>query len=304
MSTSITKNYLLELRPLDYYFFGGETTFGDGEGQNYYARTRLWPQQTSLLGVLRYVLYPDYCGKNSFSFDQKGPYGSIESLSPLFFTKRMANDRTHFFLSPFGKSAKPRAVRKEQATSQGRAIYSAAGISDKEYVTQQIVDKQGNTLAIQPYPGADALCQTFDKIGITKSRSTSDQTDAFYKQTMAKLRDNFAFSSIVSLAAHLPDHLFPQKGSLKQIVTFGAEKALFELRLEPSEQTFDELFPSAIFKHDYADAGSCFLLTSDAYLLDGSLMEELDFVLTDTRSFRYINTPGGQRSSGRVTQED
>ena len=98
-------NYLVRLRPLDYYFFGGEVTFGNNEQQNYYARTQPLPQQTSILGVLRHLGY----GKTDIgdSFDAGDPaanvtFGYINRISPLFLY-REKNGNDHFYLpGPLG----------------------------------------------------------------------------------------------------------------------------------------------------------------------------------------------------------
>ena len=46
---------LIKLTPLDAFFFGDENTFGM-DNTSYYVRSRKLPQQTSLLGLLRYEL--------------------------------------------------------------------------------------------------------------------------------------------------------------------------------------------------------------------------------------------------------
>ena len=48
MTEPSTYNYRLDLRPLDFFFFGGEITFGNGEEVNYYARTRKYPPANNL----------------------------------------------------------------------------------------------------------------------------------------------------------------------------------------------------------------------------------------------------------------
>ena len=47
---------LIQLAPLSDFFFGGEATFGQGQNQHYFVRSNPWPQQTTLLGMLRYEL--------------------------------------------------------------------------------------------------------------------------------------------------------------------------------------------------------------------------------------------------------
>lgn len=113
--------YLITLRPLEPYFFGGERTFGfgkkDGQIQKYYIVSELTPSQTTLFGTLRYIILKqknalrgeenadcsaDLVGAESFSFkkslfpdkrivntEEKEVYqsfGIIRSISPLFLT--------------------------------------------------------------------------------------------------------------------------------------------------------------------------------------------------------------------------
>jgi CRISPR-associated protein Cmr3 len=104
-------DYLIRLKPLTPYFFGGENTFGEG-GVNYYVRSNYLPQQTTLLGFLRYELLaqnnllgtdPDnpkdnwrnLIGKDSFKETDEGftkDFGAIKKLSPVF----LSNGITHY----------------------------------------------------------------------------------------------------------------------------------------------------------------------------------------------------------------
>ena len=52
----MTDTYLIKLRPLTHYYFGGEQGLGSGDSRNYLVKSRLWPQQTTLLGLVRYVI--------------------------------------------------------------------------------------------------------------------------------------------------------------------------------------------------------------------------------------------------------
>jgi CRISPR-associated protein Cmr3 len=47
--------YLIKLYPIDRYFFGSDVTFG-ADNSNYFVRSVYFPQQTTLLGMLRYYL--------------------------------------------------------------------------------------------------------------------------------------------------------------------------------------------------------------------------------------------------------
>lgn len=98
------KPQLIQFKPLEPYFFGGEKTLGGGAEQSYYAASRNLPQQSALLGCIRYQLLAEndalsgqekngearnIVGENSFQYQQASPgaYGLIRKLSPLFLMK-------------------------------------------------------------------------------------------------------------------------------------------------------------------------------------------------------------------------
>ncbi len=94
-------NYIITLKPLTPYFFGGENTFGE-DNTNYFVRSNYLPQQTTLLGFLRYELlaqnnmlgtdpkankWEEFIGANSFQ-NKDGKFtehfGAIKKISPVF----------------------------------------------------------------------------------------------------------------------------------------------------------------------------------------------------------------------------
>lgn len=63
MTTNTNETYFVEIQPIGYYFFGGERTFNTAQTDkykkpiaNYYAISNPYPQQTALLGLLRYTM--------------------------------------------------------------------------------------------------------------------------------------------------------------------------------------------------------------------------------------------------------
>jgi len=101
--------YLISLKPLTPYFFGGENTFGENN-INYFAHSNYLPQQTTLLGFLRYELlaqnnllgsdpikndFASLIGKDSFKKINgifTNSFGSIKNISPVF----LSNGSEHF----------------------------------------------------------------------------------------------------------------------------------------------------------------------------------------------------------------
>jgi CRISPR-associated protein Cmr3 len=108
-------DYLIQLRPLTPYFFGGENTFGE-DNANYFVRSNYLPQQTTLLGFLRYELllqngllgtdpggagstWNTLIGEDSFktdNADEVPDFGAIKKISPLFLT----NGTAHYLPGP------------------------------------------------------------------------------------------------------------------------------------------------------------------------------------------------------------
>ena len=106
--------YLIQLKPLTPYFFGGENTFGYNveKNESYIIHSMLLPQQTSILGMIRkkildeesnashsqFKLKEDFkypqeewsiidkrIGTDSFDLKKtKQSFGHIKSISPVF----------------------------------------------------------------------------------------------------------------------------------------------------------------------------------------------------------------------------
>ena len=109
--------YLIKLFPTGKFFFGGEMTFQVGDDErdsfnsqyaSYIIKSEKFPQQTSLLGMLRFLLLrkSDYfdcqhnkikseckddvgklIGKTSFMKGKTGGYGKINRIGPCFLMK-------------------------------------------------------------------------------------------------------------------------------------------------------------------------------------------------------------------------
>ena len=110
--------YLIYFKPLTPYFFGGEQTFGDGENVNYFAKSNVFPQQTTILGTLRKEVliqkglfkenFSDYTddkkirmneliGNQSYNIKSPFKFGVIKSISPLFIAE---SDNTYYINIP------------------------------------------------------------------------------------------------------------------------------------------------------------------------------------------------------------
>lgn len=136
--------YLIKLKPLEPYFFGGERTFGFGkktkQKQPYYIVSEYTPSQPTLFGTLRYIVLAqnnalieqsdndqekdekldrikELVGENSFSFEkasngEKQTFGKIEKISPLFLIK----DEKWYIRTPFNHNPGPQNAQNSNYT--------------------------------------------------------------------------------------------------------------------------------------------------------------------------------------------
>ena len=88
------------MTPVDSFFFGGEK-HDNNEKANYFVEFNCYPQQTTILGFLRYLLLIEndligtdeiktkgepIIGKESFDYTNTNQsFGRIKSISPLYF---------------------------------------------------------------------------------------------------------------------------------------------------------------------------------------------------------------------------
>ena len=289
-------NHLIQLTPLDYYFFGGEQTFGNGKNVNYFAKTRAIPQQTSVLGLLRHLGYYIDGVEIGNSFDatlfvdeSDSPYGYIKQLSPLFFVREETLKQKEYYIpSCLGQS---NAVPFD-LTSAGQHIKYWNG--EDWMASYQLPDyksKNGWEQALKGINGhfpISKVVKFFEKTGIIKTRRSEDSTDAFFKQKLAKLEKNWKFGILAQLDEEQA-RLLPKS----QILPFGAEKALFHIELIAlkKDTKLTDYFPSQLWKHNFpAKELDCVFLLSDALVSD-DIYQACKFTITDIVDFRNIRSP-------------
>ena len=129
----MSKKYLVTLKPVDKFFFGGDMTFkvekpsktkeedrsSDERFSSYIIKSNTFPQQTSLLGMLRFLLLSnsDYfadgkiintdgasalIGSKSFEVsDESGTFGCIDELGACFLLNRSTGGDVYYSFLPY-----------------------------------------------------------------------------------------------------------------------------------------------------------------------------------------------------------
>lgn len=308
--------YIVRLRPVSSYFFGGEVTFGDGENQNYLVRSRILPQASALLGLMRYVIleehsllekddsevrkfWPGLIGERSFSIeDPQDSYGVISSISPVFVEKRSGDtnpDSELFTPCPmdYGYDVELISERKvsysagcSQPQCKITKVNGGTPFTFKDFDNYEfwISSKKDSGLL-----KASEIFQYDERVGITKNDGLADDEKAYFKQTMIRMakRYNFLFSLETSedILVKLESGKEPVKmDRLSQVVYLGGNRSAFNMTIEPIGDRKD---PVEMFKETLHKDGRVLLL-SDAFI-PAEERDKFDFIWGESIDNRYVS---------------
>lgn len=301
--------YLITLKPLGKYYFGGDMTFQVGPNEknefneafaSYIIASNLFPQQTSLLGMMRYLLLTKspaifsqksnriinsqnaigLIGKESFKVfpdkhDKLNEFGLIKTLEPCFIKNETdvllpAPKDYHFNIS-FDEN-------NVTAFYNGRALklpkidgYSAKKSYDTFFIGVKSQKKYKD----------DEIFQKDIRIGINKDYKGKSDEKGFYKQISYRLKEGFHFAFVV-------DSNFDLKNCHNEIVSLGADGSRFSL--SASELKEDEYILN--YHEDElkgVEGGVKVILLSDTFL-DDSDLQTVNFSITETKPFRFLCT--------------
>jgi len=254
--------YLVTLKPLEPFLFGGDMTFGSLEKSNtYLVKSRLFPQQTAVLGMLRkevmiqeglltrkvngeWVDNPEQAkklvGSKSFDFTEEQDFGVIKEISPLF----LMNGNNRY-------------IKKVDIDKCEYKDGVLEGYDPKENIFDSFSCIDDNKRLKQ-----DDIYQEVSQVGIKKV----SKEDGYFKKFSYLLKDNFKFAFYLDIDYELSD----------SIVTLGAEKSKFKLEVVKTE---DKLKYSSKY----------LTLLSDTYI-DIPLQDNCDFAVTSEISIRTIKS--------------
>lgn len=137
--------YLVKLKPIDNFFFGSERTFifkEDGKLQNNIIKSTFFPQQTSILGMLRkeilvkkgllnhtwdYVNKEEkinkYIGRESFNINEETQdFGCIERISPVFIESTEINGQAEYIM----KIPKDHTINREELNDKKEKVKNSS----------------------------------------------------------------------------------------------------------------------------------------------------------------------------------
>lgn len=335
--------YLITLTPTGRFFFGGDTTFeigndmeddpkkasiqtsSDGKSaaeterkkhnekfSSYIIHSSKFPQQTSLLGMLRFLLLAGneneifdrnrqkvvdkdgakaLIGEKSFCVNSdhaQNSFGKIQYISPCFLHNSDSN--ANYFKAPtdYQLTAGNFDEKVESAILNGKEIKIPViqkgdkAYCSKHYLSQLYVTiNNGKVETIEE----DKIFQEDSRIGIRKNESGKAEDKAFYKQIGYKMSNpaiNFAFiTDVVEI------DLTEYNGKL---VSIGADSSMFVFKacnISESE-TLCTTFPDADYQYVHNDEWEKVVLLSDTYLEEGDL-ENVCYAISESKPFRFLS---------------
>lgn len=297
---AMSKNYLVKLIPIGKFFFGGDMQFGingkDGEFSSYIIESSKMPQQTSLLGMMRFLLLsnnPDlfdikdncikkdvsvdsWIGKSGFSVNSDkstNKYGKILSLGPCC----VYGNGKRYYRAPLDKGFS--SVSWEKPVSvviNGKTLQLPELKVMNEGKEEPFIGKHYLSPYFMAVPSNDKMKEEdlFIKdirIGIDKDYEGKSQESAFYKQISYRLKEGFCFAFDVEVNDDI--ELRDYNG---QLVNLGADASTF---------VFEAIENSTV--EDTRMSGLSVVLLSDAYISEDC---EVRYSINQMRPFRFLST--------------
>ncbi len=307
--------YLVKMTPLNTYFFGGEKTFSTPDGEtNYFARSNQWPQQTTVLGLLRYLIgrnvTPEFdpvkIGKHSFIANAKdNEFGIITNLSPVFMVDSKGNylleaGTDHQTNKKTKKTERFELKKTDQTGLANFGVYGSGYKGEAEDAPNLTFDyKEYLTPALRNHHVPDAeliapsdLFTEQTQVGNKKNYEGGTDNEAFFKQVFYRLSKGYAFAVVLETNEVLPFSL--------EIDTMGADQSLFRIEAKKIDEP-DTVFDEIEMENQSMTGIQRIVLLSDAYL-EFSVLEKCKFAVCDTTDFRNIVTHAVKTDKSEKTE--
>lgn len=319
--------FKLVLRPTRCFYFGNERTLGPNNS-DYYVVSNLFPQQTTLLGVLRYKIlewqdgladaegnWPReardiqrWIGPSSFrGVDAPGrpaDYGYIKAISPVLLydgnacwvvaPKPLGAEKVFGYQALSGEAWLGLTVKK---------VPELESFDPKKIPASRVFNLEtGELRALKASLSSNRSggnCKgdfhqgvfiPVTRVGITKpTREYPDQEKGFYKQTFWRFPSvDWGFVCWVSFTENMEVKRFMKFVNDYPLTPVGGERSIFRLSL------VEEPIP----KFDrlaelMPEQGHQIVLLSDAWA-SNCVYEKVDFAVSEVVDFRFISTRVGQ----------
>lgn len=295
--------YLVKLTPVEKFFFGQKNTFEE-DNVNYFVRSSHFPQQTALLGLLRYQLllnagadiFSDnkiveateaakLIGKQSFSPFSKGEgFGVIKGVSPIFLIDSKNSEEIYF---PAGK----RYQKKDKGGSYEFLSLSCkeglpllANYSPKAGLPDMWINSKGELL------DEDTLFVEDSRVGIRKDyKGNTDDNSFFYETFYCFNNENDKRNLCFAFYCELELELETEKKFSNRIVHLGGERQPFSMEVIKVNPVEGYTSKTEAIKYEKDENYYTVMLLSDAYI-ESEVVDEAYFAVTEITEFACLLT--------------
>lgn len=330
--------YLITLTPIDKFFFGGEIGFNrataiktdgknespeekalrekneklaefDAKNSSYIVKSNLFPQQTSLLGMLRYaflsadeeafengeikntVKAAGIIGATSFNTDAdaKMEFGKIKEIGPCFLQRKTEDyDWIDLHIAPM--DYKYTVSFEEGDALLGNQKTRIPEISDydpKDGITSYCIGDNGTELELKKLFIEDI------RIGIDRNFDGTTKEGAFYKQVSYRLSNKYVYkihNEKVEKEHQLRFAFYAEldKDIPEQIVELGGDSSRFKLTCNKQEEP-EFQFPQSYLLQEKKGYEERLFLRSEA-LINQEAMHNCLFCISEIVPFRFLKS--------------
>jgi CRISPR-associated protein Cmr3 len=289
--------YLIKLTPCGKFFFGGDMKFKRGNNDekfsSYIIKSCTIPQQTSLLGMLRFLLLShagenvfkgnciqsvksaeELIGKESFSVNsgKEKNFGVIKGIGPCFI---MDSEGKSYFKAPITDNFSSISKDDDSVTAyingEKKTVHKL-NISDNEIYTGKchLESVWKSTEGDTKLTDGDIFIQD-QRLGIALGKNGKTEENAFYKQHFYRMKPQYCFAFEAEVDKELQE--LPQH----DVVKLGADDSMFFFEAEVIQQV---TYPTK------KEKGFSLTLLSDAYLPEG--ISGASYAITTTRAVRFL----------------
>lgn len=328
--------YLIKLSPIGDFFFGGENTFGKSGNDknrrtNYLVHSTKFPQQTTILGMLRKELLiqsgifkesleeykpedikkmKELIGNSSFKIEAKdntsNDFGKINGISPIFFI----NEKEEIILNlPKDQS---HANKKEYIPFNLCKVDGKSSLSNRKLYTLKA--EYNNTtykydaknglynkfvnIETKEIMNEDDIFTDITRVGNQKNNhKDSNRDDGFYKLTSYNLKKNINFAFVIDCDFNLENSIITM-GGLQSTFRMSCEKLNKQSNNKSIDMWIeDNISKSKFFTEVFRNNDNKIVFISPSYL-NRKGRDIPDFSIATNITFRNMETTLGR--NGRV----
>ncbi|KGM98504.1 CRISPR-associated protein Cmr3 [Clostridium botulinum] len=313
----MSNKYLVKLRPMGSFFFGSERTFGLGEdNEHYIIQSECFPQQTSILGMLRKeilvikkLIRNDWnysktrdkvdklIGKKSFNINlkEKQNFGVIEKVHPVFIRKEnkylMSIPKDHKMqdvgeevnkkYTPY-KFCEKRKCTVSFENKKEKEVYIPYDYEAKVGLAGGFIDKDKNVINF------DDVFKEDKQIGIRLKKNKQTSEDELYKIIRYRLKNNceFVFNLDINFDEYFKE---VDLNGYSNIVSLGGEASYFKISFQKVDEYIVDNFKNISSSHK-KDIYRKIILLSNTYISKEQYDQYCNYGIINGITFRNLKT--------------